>query len=548
MRKKTLFLVTMCLLSTVISIAQVPNWSWAKSAAGDNLDEAHCISTDDEGNVYVTGWFYSSSVTFGSYTLTNSYYTGKDIFIAKYDVNGNVVWAKSAGGEIDDYATSIKVDNSGDIYITGAYSSDSIIIGSVTLYTIAGGTTLFLAKYDNNGNVLWARNVNKSHFNDISAVTVDGSDNLYITSEYSNSAVSALNIFISKYNQTGNEIWTKHPQGLSDDFSNTIFVDAFGSVIVAGSFESPNLSFGSVTLVNYGYNDIFLAKYNVNGSVVWAKSPLWGNNEDEANSVIADELGNIYVTGSFASDSITFGDITLINASSGLFGREDIFIVKYDGDGNVLWGKRIGGHNKDEANSVTVDALGNIYITGSFTSDSIAFGDITLTNAGTGGYGQDDIFLAKYDANGNVLWATSIGNSFVNEEDVSYSVTTNILGDIYLAGKFESYNLFFGDIELINSGGTNVFVAKLENANGINDIDHSISLNIYPNPSSNNITIKTQQATEIKFLNIQGQLIKTVPAQDNITNIDISSLPKGLYILNVKTKNGVAIDKLIIND
>lgn len=547
MKKKTLFLVTMCLLSTVLSVAQVPNWSWAKSAAGDNLDEAQCISTDEDGNVYVTGWFYSSSVTFGTYTLTNSYYTGKDIFIAKYDINGNVVWAKSAGGNNDDYATSIKVDNSGNIYITGYFNSDSLNIGSITLLPL-NGSTIFFAKYDNNGNVLWAENVSEAHYNGSSAITVDSDEYIYLTGEYSNGPVNDLDILIRKYNQNGNEIWTKSPQGLHDDYSNSVSVDTFGSVLIAGSFESLNLKFGSITLVNYGYNDIFLAKYDVNGNVIWAKSPLWGNNEDEANSIIVDDLGNIYVAGSYASDSISFGNITLINASSGLFGREDIFIVKYSADGNALWGKRVGGLNKDEANSITVDASGNIYVTGSFTSDSITFGDITLTNAGEGGYGQDDIFLAKYDANGNVLWATSIGNSFVNEEDVSYSVTTNILGDIYLAGKFESYTLFFGDIELTNSGGSNVFVAKLENANGINDINHSISLDIYPNPSRSNITIKAQQATEIKFINIQGKLIKTVPAQDNITNIDISSLPKGLYILKVNTKNGVAIDKLIIND
>src|SRR5690606_8330373 len=123
-----------------------------KSADGIYGDGGYGISTDANGNVLVTGFFGSPSITFGSTTLTNASSTGKDeLFIVKYDPNGNVLWAKSAGGINGDWGNSISTDANGNVLLTGYFSSSSITFGSTTL-TNAGSYDIFIAKYDSSGN------------------------------------------------------------------------------------------------------------------------------------------------------------------------------------------------------------------------------------------------------------------------------------------------------------------------------------------------------------------------------------------------------------
>ncbi len=540
-----LILVAICLLSSA-SFTQVPNWAWAKSAGGSNIDVARCIAVDATGNVFVTGWFYSRNISFGSISLTNvSFLDDKDIFLVKYDASGNVVWAKSAGGNIEDFANSISVNNSGNIYITGYFNSDTLNIGELSLSKI-GGTNIFYAKYDANGNVLWAKNEVGAPFEGESSIAEYADGFVYLVGESGsykkdyNTEISRnvldLDILVRKYNGDGNEVWSKTAQGNLNDYANSVAVDTSGNVYVAGHFESASIKFGAITLVNYGYNDIFLVKYNASGSVQWARCPSWGNNEDKANSVATDMIGNCYIAGAFSSDSISFAGNTLINANAGDFGREDIFLVKYDASGNVLWAKSAGGLTRDKAYSIITDANGDLYLAGSFESEHITFGTFVLTNTGGGGLNQADIFLVKFDDSGNVLWATSTGVAQNNQEGVAYSVATDITGNIFLSGMFEGNNLPFGTYSLENAGGYDAFLAKLGNVNGMNDLNYAINIDVYPNPTNNNLSIDAQQIVEIEIFNIQGQQIKTIVAHSNRISVDISEFQRGLYIIKVEDR------------
>jgi hypothetical protein len=204
------------------------------------------------------------------------------------------------------------------------------------------------------------------------------------------------------YAQTPNWTWAKTAGGTSDDYSFSVAMDASGNTYVAGTFVSSTITFGTYTLTNAGICDMFVAKYDANGNVLWAKSE-GGTAADEALSVAVDASGNIYMAGYFESPTITFGSYTLINTTTGS-NLGDISLTKYDANGNVLWAKSAGGTQGDIAYSIAVDASGNTYMTGYFYSPILTIGSYTLTNAGI-----DDAFLAKYDANGNVLWAESAG-------------------------------------------------------------------------------------------------------------------------------------------
>ncbi|MCW3105228.1 MAG: hypothetical protein JWO09_3668 [Bacteroidetes bacterium] len=411
MKKK--FILLFCTI-TIIANAQIPNWQWAESAGGTTSDLASALSTDASGNVYVTGWFDSPILTFGATTVNNAGYS--DIFLTKYDAHGNVLWSKSAGGTQIDMVFGVSTDTFGNIYITGRFNSPTLIFDSITLTNSSGWNDIFLAKYDSNGNVLWAKSAGGSGEDVSRSVSTDPLGNVYITGAFvgststfgsttlSNSNAGYGDIFIAKYDPNGNVLWATGAGGTGDEESHSVSTDVSGNVYVAGYFASSALTFGSSTLTSVGGKDVFLTKYDPNGNVLWAKS-AGGTNEDRAYGMSTDTSGNVYVTGNFFSASLSWGTMTLTNT-----GNHDIFTAKYDTNGNVLWAKSASGSDSDYAYSVSNDATGNAYVAGSFYSPTLTFDSTTINNVG-----YQDIFITKYDANGNVLWVKGIGGTNYEE-------------------------------------------------------------------------------------------------------------------------------------
>jgi hypothetical protein len=437
--------------------AQTPSWIWAKGTGGASVDVANSVSIDASGNVLVTGVFQSPTITFGTTTLTNA--GSNDMFIVKYDGSGNVLWAKSAGGAAGELAYGVSLDASGNVYVTGRFGSATVTFGTITL-TNAGGSDMFIVKYDGSGNVLWAKSAGGTSVDVANSVCTDASGNVLITGYFQSPTITfgtttltnagsggPSDIFIVKYDGSGNVLWAKSAGGTGTESGQGVSTDASGNVYVTGDFINPSFTFGTTTLTSAGSNDLFLVKYDSSGNVVWAKS-AGGTNGDMAYDVSVDANGNVFVTGSFAFTPITFGTTTLTNAGSG-----DMFIVKYDGSGNVLWAKSAGGTSPDIAYGVSTDAGGNVYVTGRFVSPTINFGTNTLTNAGSG-----DMFIVKYDGSGNVLWTKSEGGT-ASESGSGVSIDPG--GNIYVAGNFDGPTITFGTTTLTNAGSSDIFVSKL---------------------------------------------------------------------------------------
>ncbi len=393
-------------LSTTNCFSQTPNYLWAKREGGTSQDYGQSCTTDAGGNIIATGVFYSPSLTFGTTTLTNTNVGYVDFFIVKYDPSGNVLWAKSAGGTGNDYGYSCSTDASGNIIATGYFLSPSITFGTTTLTNASGGD-IFIVKYDPSGNVLWAKSAGGTNYDYGQSCSVDASGNIIATGYFSspilsfgtttltNASAGVADIFIVKYDPSGNVLWAKSAGGTNSDAGYSCSVDASGNIIATGDFWSSSITFGTITLTNAGTTnsaDIFIVKYDPSGNVLWAKS-AGGTYNDFGQSCSTDASGNIIATSAFRSPSITFGTTTLTNAD--VTGNTlDLFIVKYDPSGNVLWAKSEGGTNNDYGYSCTADAGGNIIATGGFQSSTLSFGTIMLTNASAGGY---DIFIVKLD-------------------------------------------------------------------------------------------------------------------------------------------------------
>ena len=265
---------------------------------------------------------------------------------------------------------------------------------------------------------------------------------------------------------------------------------------------------------------------------LWAKSAGFTFN-NVANSVTADASGNIIAAGHFVS-AITFGSTTLTSA-----GDYDMFIVKYDTAGNVLWAKSAGGTAREIARSVATDASGNIIAAGSFESAAITFGSITLTNVAYG-----DILIVKYDTGGNVLWAKSAVGIY---QDEAYSVTTDSSGNIIAAGFFESPSLTFGSTTLTNGG---IFVAKLGVITvGINEMTNDeFPLTIYPNPTTTEVTLNFVKAAryEVQLRNMIGEVLFKTTTSTEQMKIDLRDFPKGIYFIAVQDeKNNLVVRKIV---
>lgn len=365
---------------------------------------------------------YSPSITFGSTTLSNSS-TANDVFVVKYNANGNILWAKSEGGTGYEDGKGIATDADGNIYVAGHFSSPSVSFETFTLTnTSSPAGEIFLVKYDSNGNALWAKGGGQSPLTEtVSNLAVDANGNAYITGHFYDSSVwfgiinltktgsSESDLYVAKYDSTGNVLWAKNEGGTGNDFGKSLSTDANGNVFVTGYFKSPSITFGTTTLTNVGTStgslNVFVVKYDSIGNSLWAKGV--GDTESEiANSIITDANGNAYVTGNFKSSSISFGTNTLTKAGSTYY--SDIFLVKYDSNGNDIWAKGIGGTDSETGLGVATDANGDLFLTGYFYSPSITFGATTLHNSG------GSLFVVK------------LGNSVIGIDNLTSSSTIRL--------------------------------------------------------------------------------------------------------------------------
>ncbi len=549
MRRSGSTLFLLALLSGMhTSLAQTPDWLWAQRAGSVGNDYSNAVCTDTDGNVYITGTFQGSTITFGEHTLHNTSEGFLDFFVVKYDAQGNVIWAVSDGGSGDDYSYGICVDTSGNVFITGYFGSPTLAIGPSSL---TGNSTynVFVAKYDSFGITLWGRSGDVSVGVGYSyGIGSDASGNVYITGSFGyNSDITFGNqtlqsyggydMFLVKYDTDGNVLWANRMGGSDTDGAQAIHVDSNGNSFITGWFIN-EADFGGISLVstNTAYMEICVAKYDSNGNCVWAnfaEVPQTGNYAS-GRGIAVDGSGNAYITGYF-QNSLSFGNDTLSNE-----GSKGLFIAKYDSSGVPLWGRSAGGTGTDYGNAVFVDSNGNAVVTGYFTSSYLIFGSFPVINSNVG---YNDVFIARYDPDGNVVGALGIGGP---DNDYGMAVATNAEGDIHSTGYFGSYSVNFSGTVLTNSGSNDMYLAKLDR-NGfvsVPTIEGQADVRLFPNPARDHINVLCEGPAEIRVHDVAGRMILEQRFRD-MTTIDVSGMPAGLYVYTLLREGQSAQGKFI---
>ena len=374
-------------------------------------DKALGVASDPSGNIVLTGCYFQP-IDFdpdgGDPRTTNGF---TDIFLTKYDPDGNYLWTRTWGSNEYEQGEGIATDPSDNIFLTGSFRSTiDFNPDGGDPHTSNGEADVFLTKYNADGSYQWTRTWGCSGFlgygKDIGeGVSSDPSGNIYVTGYFQNTvdfdpdggdpriSSGKFDVFLVKYGTDGNYIWTRTWGGPEPDRGYALSVDPSGNIVVTGEFEG-TVDFnpdGGDPHTSNGEWDVYLTKYASDGSYIWTRT--WGGpgGNDCGYGTSFDQSGNIVVTGKFIH-TVDFnpdgGDShTSINSDDG-------FLAKYDPDGNYEWTMVWGSYWGDYGYGISTDPECNILVTGSFGADEIDFkpggGDPRYNN------GQEDAYVVKY--------------------------------------------------------------------------------------------------------------------------------------------------------
>jgi hypothetical protein len=425
-------------------------------------DMGRGICTDASGNVFMVGE-YNDSITFGTTVLRSSNY--KSAFLVKYNSSGTVLWAKRFTGTNSGItAAKVRCDNAGNIFVVGTFHGIAKYDTVSTTIGVAGGTTdIFISKINgSNGALAWLKAVGSTNGNDVvNSIAVDGSNNLYMTGQYSGvcsfgNSVSitsvihptlgySLDCYTVKFNSSGLAQWAKSGGGYNDDQGFGIAVDASGNSYVTGYFLS-TATFSGFSLTSAGSVDIFIVSYDPSGNMQLLQRA--GSNGYEAGYGIAlDGQGYFYITG--LHDGATIFDTITADPS----GSYDMFLAKYSVAGDVQWVNSTISDQWESGNAVVVDSKGNPYVTGNVYHGGTSMFDETYIV----GYGYYDPFVVKYNPKGEFQWANH-GGSYDYDEPLDMAVADS--GKLYISGYYSS-SAIFGNNTFNTTGGDDVLLLKM---------------------------------------------------------------------------------------
>jgi hypothetical protein len=392
---------------------------WTEQLGTSSHDGSEGVSADGLGNVYISGWSRGS--------LGDSNAGHWDAFISKYDDSGTLQWTEQLGTSGADRSFGVSADGLGNVYISGDTPE---FLGGPN----AGGYDAFLVKYDAGGRLQWTRQLG-SNINDRSfGVSADGLGSVYISGytagSLAGSSAGDWDAFISKYDDSGTLQWSQQLGTGSRDQSFGVSADGLGSVYISG------WTLGSLGGPNAGSYDAFISKYDASGTLQWTRQ-LGTSRRDQSNSVSADGLDNVYISGR------TAGSLGGPNA-----GGDDAFISKYDASGTLQWTRQLGTSRYDESEGVSADGLGNVYISGS-----------TLSSLGGPNAGGHDAFVAKFTTDLPDPEPDFDGDGVLDGDDVDA-----LIGGI-VAGAYDFYFDLTAD-GAINNADLSQWLSDAATANG----------------------------------------------------------------------------------
>ncbi|MGA2669657.1 MAG: SBBP repeat-containing protein [Ignavibacteria bacterium] len=455
--------------------------------SGNGVNWARSLTVDGSGNVYVTGWSQGNG-------------TGYDYATVKYNSSGVQQWIQryNGPGNGDDWANAIAVDGSGNVYVTGGIMINDTSSNYATI------------KYNSSGVQQWVQ----EYGGEATSLAVDGSGNVYVTGSSMGNGTGSDYATI-KYNTNGIQQWVQryNGPGNGNDEARSIAVDGSGNVYVSGE------SGGNATALDYA-----TIKYNSSGVQMWVQrynGP--GNGDDVATSIAVDGSGNVYITGWSWGNGTSYDYATIRYDASGV----QQWVAIYNGPANL----------DDEATSIAVDGSGNVYVTG------WSWGNGT----------SEDYATIKYNTNGVQQWIQRY-NDTGNGNDRAYSITVDGSGNVYVTG--------------YSSSGADYTTIKYSQNIGIKRISSEVPdryalYQNYPNPFNPTTKIKFEipdfplmkgvrgMSVRLTIYDILGRGIAPLvnqPLQPGSYEVewDASNYPSGVYFYRLQANDFMKTMKMVL--
>lgn len=429
--------------------------------------------------------------------------------------------------------------------------------GVANLIVTSSTPGIYLAKYDNNGNYLWAKAFDGIDGDQGFGIKTDNAGNVYLSGEFSETvdfdpsagvanltAINYWDAFLAKYDASGNYVWAIGVGSNSDDFGRPILIDSTGNVYFSGFFSGTadfDPSVATATLSSASGGNTFIAKYDALGNYIWAKNI----GASRSYGFCFDQMGNICISGIFSgTGDFDPGPGTYPLTSTGL---DDVFYGKYDVNGNLIWAKSFGGTSNDACFDLELDNGGNIYLTGGF-KNTVDFdpgpGTSNVTATGTT---YKNAYLVRYNSTGDFQWVKTFGST---GEDLGRGIATNSLGDIYLTSWFNNTVDFDPGTSIDNytsNGGQDFALTKYSNPTTAIENAQELESNLfklYPNPTNGILFCETLENTEIFMYNSNGELVLSLSLNTGKHTVDISSFsPDGYLIRSNISPQGMTVVK-----
>ncbi len=431
-----------------------PAQGWARNYGGGNAD----IAFDANQNIYVTGQAWGTADFDPGPGVAEYVSKGDaDCCIIKFDQYGNFQWGVGWGGADRDSCTSVDVDPSGNVYLTGYFKQtvDFDPTGTVEEYSTPQDYGAFLCKYDSDGNYLWTKVWGNNGNPEVRAagqhVAVSGTSAIYVTGYYEGtvdfdpgpgtesytSIQYGNDLFLSKFNADGELQWA-FGLGAGTIIPDDMKADASGNVYIAGYYASNSVDFdpgpGSDVHVAEWHQSSFLAKYTPDGELGFART--WGlsNNHDQAKGVCVDDAGHIYVTGYFE------GTID-IDPGAGIYevtviGGQDVYLLKLSSTGLFQWVLTWGSEGSDYGYSVENYGNSAVYVTGGFWHGMDFDPDPVDEDIKPVGWNIGMIgFLSKFDSTGDYQWGQYWGGGvYYSSNAMNQARVWQGTGDVFITG------------------------------------------------------------------------------------------------------------------
>jgi len=442
------------------------------------------IGVDAAGNCYVFGYF-GPTITFAQGLPEQVTFNAlaNDLFLAKYDRDGNFVWAKQAGGSNSEYGYGIAVDGLGNSYVTGRYGSNPATFGAgepneTALAGLGGnnGLDVFVAKYDTNGLLQWAKSAGGTTANWGAGIDIDAAGNSYVVGRYSGTATFG-----------------------PGEANQTVLVGPLG-----------------------GNDEIFVAKFGPNGNLAWVRGGQGQAELDQGTAIAVDAAGNNYATGNYRGIAPFGGQLNQTQLDLG--GSDDIFIVKHDTDGNQQWVKMAVGPSSEFSLGIALDADGSPYLTGyGFT---LTFGAGETNEVTLNGIDQNDVFLAKFGTDGLLQWARFDGGT---GDDRGQALAIGPSGGIHVVGRFGQTATFgsgqANQTAISSAGATDIFIAKFQPGGSTAQPATFVGYGLLPNRHPE-LTIS---GTPLKTYSIRRSATIVSPSWSSVGNVLTDAQGKGVF-------------------